>query len=336
MEDQQELAKYDKNYGDNRLCVCGHPYYRHFDTYDDMSPVGCKYCECFVFVSAETEEDKLLKELKELDASFDYLCKTEGVKDAGHRWIEFTDKWNAFKKMITTYSPYRQIKELNPEWVPVMESLINIYRKYANDNPAEDHVIDHARHIIDHQKLIDKQGISDADEKEVMMKAFDKVRRIFQGREWIMEGRGSYRYDDDRYKEEVRYMYDEFDALYQDTWNNIKSKTFEYRNKIVADYIVDCAVKGQADFNTICRWMMDFAVSYHKSEQKDIANDAAEFLSDRMKPIEEEKDLLALNFATWLFGPEGQMYKATGMSAYALLQKYKDRPYIDVSNPKNN
>lgn len=35
---------YDKDFGDNRDCECGHPYYRHFDTYEDMSPVGCKYC----------------------------------------------------------------------------------------------------------------------------------------------------------------------------------------------------------------------------------------------------------------------------------------------------
>ena len=39
---------YDKSIGDERLCECGHPYYRHFDTYDNMRPVGCKYCECFV------------------------------------------------------------------------------------------------------------------------------------------------------------------------------------------------------------------------------------------------------------------------------------------------
>ncbi len=35
---------YDKDFGDNRDCECGHPYYRHFDTYENMSPVGCKYC----------------------------------------------------------------------------------------------------------------------------------------------------------------------------------------------------------------------------------------------------------------------------------------------------
>ena len=37
-------APYDPYFGDNRLCTCGHPYYRHFDTYEDMAPVGCKYC----------------------------------------------------------------------------------------------------------------------------------------------------------------------------------------------------------------------------------------------------------------------------------------------------
>ena len=42
--------KYDPNYGDNRMCVCGHPYYRHFDSYENMEPVGCKYCGCDEFV----------------------------------------------------------------------------------------------------------------------------------------------------------------------------------------------------------------------------------------------------------------------------------------------
>ena len=47
-----ERAAYDKGFGDDRKCLCGHPYYRHFDTYDDMYPVGCKYCECTEFNEA--------------------------------------------------------------------------------------------------------------------------------------------------------------------------------------------------------------------------------------------------------------------------------------------
>ncbi len=35
---------YDPDFGDDKLCECGDPYYRHFDTYDNMAPVGCKYC----------------------------------------------------------------------------------------------------------------------------------------------------------------------------------------------------------------------------------------------------------------------------------------------------
>jgi len=80
---------------------------------------------------------------------------------------------------------------------------------------------------------------NDAHEKEVMMKAFDDVRRIFEGRQWIMEGRGSYPYNDDRYKEEVRYLYNEFDAIYKNTWANIKSKSVDYRQQIIAQYLHD-------------------------------------------------------------------------------------------------
>lgn len=40
---------YNPNYGDNRMCVCGHPYVRHFDSYENMEACGCKYCGCQEF-----------------------------------------------------------------------------------------------------------------------------------------------------------------------------------------------------------------------------------------------------------------------------------------------
>ena len=42
----QRFFAYKPEYGDDRVCRCGHPYYRHFDTYEDMAAVGCKYCGC--------------------------------------------------------------------------------------------------------------------------------------------------------------------------------------------------------------------------------------------------------------------------------------------------
>lgn len=45
----RRVQVYNPKYGDDRMCVCGHVYYRHFDTYDNMANVGCKYrgsCEC--------------------------------------------------------------------------------------------------------------------------------------------------------------------------------------------------------------------------------------------------------------------------------------------------
>lgn len=49
-------TRYNPNYGDERVCTCGHSYYRHFDTYDDMRPVGCKYCMCYQFVEQFPKE----------------------------------------------------------------------------------------------------------------------------------------------------------------------------------------------------------------------------------------------------------------------------------------
>ena len=41
---------YNPNYGDDKLCRCGHTYYRHFDPYANMDAVGCKYCgDCYRF-----------------------------------------------------------------------------------------------------------------------------------------------------------------------------------------------------------------------------------------------------------------------------------------------
>lgn len=41
-----DVQPYDSEFGDDQECMCGHSYYRHFDSYDDNYPIGCKYCDC--------------------------------------------------------------------------------------------------------------------------------------------------------------------------------------------------------------------------------------------------------------------------------------------------
>jgi hypothetical protein len=51
----KHVKKYNPNYGDERMCKCGHVYYRHFDSYDNNYPCGCKYCDCYEFEEKESE-----------------------------------------------------------------------------------------------------------------------------------------------------------------------------------------------------------------------------------------------------------------------------------------
>lgn len=45
------IPKYDPDFGDEKLCrECGHPYVKHFDSWEDYYPCGCKYCSCKKFV----------------------------------------------------------------------------------------------------------------------------------------------------------------------------------------------------------------------------------------------------------------------------------------------
>lgn len=77
----KKIRRYNPEYGDKRICICGHPYHRHFDSYENMRPVGCKYCGCHEFVEAnlngaENKEkiDKLEKFTKMFQQTFDWGC----------------------------------------------------------------------------------------------------------------------------------------------------------------------------------------------------------------------------------------------------------------------
>lgn len=40
---------WNPNRDQQEKCSCSHAYGRHFDSYEDMYPIGCKYCECDTF-----------------------------------------------------------------------------------------------------------------------------------------------------------------------------------------------------------------------------------------------------------------------------------------------
>lgn len=56
--ESQGLAPiWDENHDENDICLCGHWYYRHFDSYENMRPIGCKYCDCYIFKSANIDPE---------------------------------------------------------------------------------------------------------------------------------------------------------------------------------------------------------------------------------------------------------------------------------------
>jgi len=79
--------KYNPNYGDDRECICGHPYYRHFDTYEDMYNCGCKYCGCGNF-QEKIEGDKIF-----LVRAHDFAVWEEDLEKPGcYRSMEIPGK----------------------------------------------------------------------------------------------------------------------------------------------------------------------------------------------------------------------------------------------------
>lgn len=79
--------------------------------------------------SQSKEGEDIQQDLKELDASFDYLYKMQYVKDAGHSWIEFTDKWNAFKKKLLS----NEGKQVGVEEITELTEALTKARNFNSD-----------------------------------------------------------------------------------------------------------------------------------------------------------------------------------------------------------
>jgi len=73
-----EDRSYNPKFGDARVCKCGHAYYRHFDTYEEMRACGCKYCECYTFdeVTGEQPNNPIKTQDELLSTEYRDLFKT--------------------------------------------------------------------------------------------------------------------------------------------------------------------------------------------------------------------------------------------------------------------
>lgn len=67
--DDEDEDEYDSSFGDHVKCKCGHPYYRHFDSYEGMAPVGCKYCSHYGETHSGGHCPKFEKEEDEKESS---------------------------------------------------------------------------------------------------------------------------------------------------------------------------------------------------------------------------------------------------------------------------
>lgn len=86
-----QAGAYSKSIGDDTLCICGHPYHRHFDSYDDMKPVGCKYCpdgHKFMPKESFTEHDRTRAE-----KAYDLVMNQYSLESLGEaiRCLQATD-----------------------------------------------------------------------------------------------------------------------------------------------------------------------------------------------------------------------------------------------------
>ena len=83
IEELNVRMRYNPKFGDDRKCICGHSYARHFDSYDNMEPCGCKYCDCYCLV----EQDSTQVENQEKPYIEEPTTVTEEPKDFGKTYV---------------------------------------------------------------------------------------------------------------------------------------------------------------------------------------------------------------------------------------------------------
>lgn len=148
----QVTHKYNPNFGDDKECVCGHPYHRHFDAFEEMYPIGCKYCSCRTFeeITDENREEIRNKNLMiprfEIINTFpDSLYKVGEIIEVE----DFSDE----------YDDYPHIYKRLPWYANRTEDQMPKYVKFVWDNTLKDVVKIHSwLHGYTYSEEVNKQG----------------------------------------------------------------------------------------------------------------------------------------------------------------------------------
>lgn len=94
------IKEYNSDYGDERICKCGHVYYRHFDSWEDMQACGCKYCSCYTFEEVTPEhcfgvidDDNMIlfkfnTKDKAIDKLYELIGSLMGTDDTGKYGVQ--------------------------------------------------------------------------------------------------------------------------------------------------------------------------------------------------------------------------------------------------------
>src|SRR3982751_6777848 len=124
---------YNPQYGNYRVCICGHRYYRHFDSYEDNEPVGCKYCPCSTFVEATLNSEPLvLKKEDILGSEFIGLVRSEDGETLGVLFpIEYVEELckdlSRLKMLLTEYPEMKEDSEFLNNFSAIWKEVEEVY-----------------------------------------------------------------------------------------------------------------------------------------------------------------------------------------------------------------
>ena len=103
---------YNEYYGDQRECVCRHPYERHFDSYMEMEPIGCKYCACDDFIENVKTAPSIVEE-----PDYFPVCSSP----SGPSWWDW-ESWNNYIRS--------EIGKCNAYWRDLIESYKEEFKQH--------------------------------------------------------------------------------------------------------------------------------------------------------------------------------------------------------------